>query len=83
MKKKLPKVIETKLGQEQAEGIMVYAQNTIYIDERLRGKAKFLVYIHELLHFIYPEKTEREVIRESELITEFLWKHHFRIVENV
>jgi hypothetical protein len=79
---KHPKVIETKLGQRKADGVMEYNENTIYIDIRLRGKRKFETYIHEYLHHLHPDWSESQVDKESKLLTDFLWIHHFRNVDN-
>lgn len=82
-KYKHPKVIETKLGRKRADGIMQYEENTIYIDERLKGEVKLETYNHEYFHFLFPDMTEEEVLDKSKRLTEFLWIHHVRFVENV
>jgi len=82
-KYKHPKVIEAKLGQEKSDGIMNYQQNTIYVDQRLKGANKLETYIHEYLHFLHPDKSEKNVALEAAKISEFLWLHHFRFVDNI
>ena len=81
--KKMPVVIETKLGRNRAEGMMVYEENTIYIDERLKGLNKLDTYIHEFMHFQRPRVSEATILREAKEMAEFLWNHHFRFVENI
>lgn len=81
--KRFPKVIETKLGRNKAEGIMSYDENTIYIDERLRGINKLETYIHEFIHFQRPKASEKTVLREAKELAEFLWKFNVRFVENI
>lgn len=83
MKSKFPQVIETKLGRKKAEGIMVYDENTIYIDERLKGVHKLEVYIHEFIHFQRPRAAEKTVLKEAKELAEFLWKYNVRFVENI
>lgn len=80
---KFPKVIETKLGRNRAEGIMVYDENTIYIDERLKGVNKLDTYIHEFMHFQRPKASEEIILKEARELAEFLWKYHVRFVENI
>ena len=80
---KFPKVIETKLGRNRAEGIMVYEENTIYIDERLKGVNKLDTYIHEFMHFQRPKASEEIILKEARELAEFLWKYHVRFVENI
>jgi len=78
---KLPKVVRRKLGKEKAWGTF-NSNNIIEIDERLKGKKELIIYTHEILHFIFPNLSENEIIRSSETLSEFLWKHHYRKVDN-
>ena len=80
---KFPKVIETKLGRKKADGIMVYDENTIYIDIRLKGINKLETYIHEFMHYQRPKATEKTILKEAKEMAEFLWLHHIRFVENI
>lgn len=82
-KTKHPKVIETKLGQRKSDGLMEYSENTIYVDERLKGKNKIETYIHEYDHYLHPNKSERDVANDSRKLADFLWRHHFRFVDNI
>ena len=79
---KHPKVIERKLGKERADGIMNYEHGIIYIDVRLRGKRKLGTMIHEFTHYRHPDWTEDMVLLEELRLTDFLWKHGFRFVDN-
>ena len=78
---KLPRVLRKKLGREMAWGTFD-GKNIIEIDERLKGKELMEIYFHELEHWMYPEKSENEVIKASRIKTEFFWKHGFRFVDN-
>jgi len=79
--KKQPKVIRRKLGKHKA-----YAQlntdNSIEIDTKFKGKKELILYLHEYFHFLFPEFTEDQVIKHSEMTADFLWKQHYRKVDN-
>ena len=81
--RKLPKVIELKLGRRKATGLMEYEENTIYVDPRVTGKEKVELWFHEFEHWIHPEYTEEQVLEESKLRADFFWKYHLRFVENI
>jgi hypothetical protein len=78
---KLPRVLKKKLGAQKAWGIFD-GDKTIQIDERLKGKKELTVLLHEFFHWLHPEHTENEIIKNSEITAEFLWKHHYRKVDN-
>ena len=70
----------SKLGREKIHGLAdVYP---LLIDARLKGKKELEIYIHEMLHYIYPKASEEEVIRHSILLTNTLWHEGFRKVDN-
>ena len=79
---KHPKVIEAKLGQEKADGIMDYEDGVIYIDERLRGRRKIDTLLHERLHAKYPDWPEKKVATLAAMLADFLWINHVRPVDN-
>jgi len=78
---KHPPVILTKLGRQKADGINDWTN--IYIDERLKGKRKLDVYIHEYMHYLFPDMNEKNIRSSATRLTDFLWKHHTRMVDNV
>jgi hypothetical protein len=78
---KLPKLFRKKLGKEKAWGLFD-GDNVITLDERLKGKKELIVTIHEFIHWLHPEWTENQIIKDSETIAEFLWKQHYRKVDN-
>lgn len=80
---KHPKVIEMKLGKNRADGILNYDENTIYIDERLRGERKLNTYIHEYFHHLYPKWSEKQVLDAADRMAEFLYIHHVRFTDNI
>lgn len=75
------KVIYKKLGREQAHGI-AESDGVIYIDPRLKGRKLLEIYVHEVLHLLYPEASEEEVIEKSIVLTKFLWRMGYRQVDN-
>lgn len=81
MRRKKVKVIERKLGRERAMGLSWIGENTVEIDERLTGKDKFVTYIHEYWHQLFPDKTEEAVEEESQKMADFLWDNGFRKVD--
>lgn len=80
--KKLPKVIKRKLGRHNAWGLFDSNNDVIEIDERLKGKRLLEIHFHELEHWMYPEKSEEEVIKASRIKTEYFWKQGFRFIDN-
>lgn len=81
MKKSKPiKVIYRKLGREQASGQFYEDKNLIEIEERLSPKESFLTCIHECLHLVYPDKTEKQVKKAEKIIGNILWQEGYRKV---
>lgn len=92
MRRKIPKVIEKKLGRQRIMGadrktrIIGYAEydkNLISIDPRQSPKEYFDTLTHEAVHFAFPEfdfpdVTEKEVIRAGRLISKILWRAGYR-----
>lgn len=76
-----PKVIRKKLGKEQAWGFWDEDNNTIEIDERVKGKKELIIYLHEYFHKLFPWMTEDEIVIKSESLASFLWKNHYRRVD--
>ena len=50
--------------------------------ETSEGKKELIVTVHEFIHWLHPEWTENQIIKDSETIAEFLWKQHYRKVDN-
>ena len=89
MKKyKHPKVYFRKLGRENANGQMhdFGKLKFIEIDPRIKGKLLLDTFIHERLHFIFPdmhedreENPDADGVKEiAEIMADFLWKHGYR-----
>ena len=65
-------------------GIVVVPEDTgeqIFVDPRLKPKRRFEVVIHEFLHHRFPAWTEEHVTSEAKHMTNFLWKHGYRKVD--
>ena len=92
-KKRKIKVLYKKLGRERVHGnvyLNLHLKNFedrleedyIEIDEMLRGKKHLEILSHEILHFLYPEASEDEIIRKSIVLTNTLWSEGYRRVDN-
>lgn len=80
--KDLPKVVYKKLGKTQSWGQYFVDRNLIEIDDRLKGKRELEVLTHEFAHHQFPDLSEDDIIKKSRELTEFLWKLHYRKVDN-
>lgn len=76
----LPKVVFKKLGKQKSWG--QYSENLIEIDERLKGKKLLEIHLHELCHWMFPTHSEDEVRKNSRMLTDYLWKHKYRKIED-
>lgn len=52
------------------------------IHYNLKGKKELEIYIHESLHYLFPELSEEEVIEKSIKLTNTLWHESYRKVDN-
>ena len=75
------KIIYKKLGREKLWGEAYPDDNTIFIDERLKGKKHLEILTHETLHLLLPEAEEDEIIRISATLIKILWKENYRRIE--
>lgn len=73
------KVEEKKLGREKLHGYTF--QNKIVIDPRLKPLKHFEIIIHEMLHQVYPDKSETKVKKEARKLARFLWSYGYRKVD--
>jgi hypothetical protein len=81
MAKKVHQVVHRKLGKERAYGIAYTEENTMEIDERLRGYRYMLYLLHEHFHLKHPDWSESKVVKESRKTARFMWQMGFRYVE--
>jgi len=61
--------MRAKLGRQRIWG---HADDyPLLIDARCKGKKELEIYIHESLHYLFPEISEKETVRKSILLTNF------------
>jgi len=77
----ITKIIYKKLGREKLWGEADLNDNTIFLDERLKGKKHLEILTHETLHLLLPEAEEDEIIRISATLIKILWKENYRRIE--
>jgi len=73
---------ERKLGRENALGQSYKDEGLIEIDPRQNSFDYLDTVIHETLHVLFPELTEKQVISKSKKMAKVLWKLHYRRVHN-
>ena len=79
-KKKIPKVVERRLGRERALGQLHEHKNLVEIDPRQDAKELFDTHIHEGVHAICPYLSEAEVKKVAEFMRRYLWRLKYRRV---
>lgn len=83
---KRPKIVERKLGREQAWGQAFphLARPKIEIDPRLSARRHLEVMCHEALHIALPDlvgdKGEAEIDRIGKVVADALWRGSYRKV---
>ena len=73
------KVIERKLGRERAFG-QAHSDGLIELDPRQSSKEYLDTAIHEGLHLLAPDWTERQVAVGARKLSSLLWALGFRRV---
>jgi hypothetical protein len=82
MSKKKVKLVERKLGREQAAGQIIFDEKLIEIDPRQIEKEYLGTCIHEAIHFTWPQFTE-EVLRAEKKMSDILWRLGYRRVKGL
>lgn len=77
---KEPRVQERKLGQHGARGLC-WNDGLIEVDERLVGRERLEILLHEYLHHLDPEMCERRVSSWARRMARFLWRQRVRIID--
>ena len=77
---KHPQLKERKLGREKAMGLADFNSNSIEIDPRQNGKELIDTLLHERLHLLFPDWSEKKVASTSKKLSAFLWRNHVRIL---
>ena len=75
------KIKYSKLGKQKVWGF-AHSDGLVEIDERLKGKKKMEIIIHEVMHLLNPEDSEEEVVRKSVILTNTLWHEKYRMIED-
>lgn len=75
------KIKYSKLGKQKVWGF-AHSDGLIEVDERLKGKKKMEIIIHEVMHLLNPEDEEEEVVRKSVILTNTLWHEKYRMIED-
>lgn len=82
---KQPKVIEKKLGRNKVGkypivGLAHFDTNHIEIDPRQSSKEYLGTLIHEQLHLLFPDWSEKEIVKAEKKLCNLLWKQNYRKV---
>lgn len=75
------KVVNRKLGKEQANGLAWVDERLIEIDPRLTGYEHFYTLIHEIIHVQNPKWSEIKVQGHSKQMADILWEHRYRRID--
>ena len=80
-------VVERKLGKERAQGLAYYdyygeGKSLIEIDPRQNSKDYLDTLIHEALHTIFPDMTEKIVVSVAGRLTRLLWRQGYRLIQD-
>jgi hypothetical protein len=65
-----------------AFGYATPLKTLIELHRGLRGKSELRYKVHELLHLLFPDMSEREVKRLTKVIVDFIWEQGYRKVDN-
>ena len=74
------KVVEKKLGRENAYGLAWHGDNVVEIDPRQTEEERLDTLIHELLHLMEPEWEEEKVEACAAFLASLMWKQGYRRV---
>ena len=75
------KVIDKKLGRQQAVGQAYSDARVIEIDPRQRSKSYLDTLIHEMLHVYNPEWSESKVTKTANEMTDIIWQKNYRRIK--
>lgn len=78
------KTVEKKLGRQRALGLAdtdESGKGIIVVDPRQPSKERLDTLIHEALHHIRPDWSEKYVAKTSRKIARIIWKDRWRRVQ--
>lgn len=73
------KIIIRKLGRERALGQAWSNKNLIEVDPRQTEKQFLSTVIHECLHILFPDLTEKQVMQNEKQIRDVIWQLGYRV----
>jgi hypothetical protein len=76
------KVVYKKLGRTKSWGMAYPDDELVEVDERLKGKKRMEIIVHECLHLLFPKAEEDEIERKAVLLTNTLWHEGYRGIDN-
>lgn len=77
-KKRKITVKKRKLGKEKCWGQAFIGEDFCEVDERLRGKRKLRIFLHECSHLLWPEDSENKIDKKSTILADALWDEGYR-----
>lgn len=80
MKQRRIKFKRVKLGRQKVWGHA--DEYPLQIDDRLRGKKELEIYVHESMHYLFPQASEQDIEKKAILLTNTLWHEGYRKVDN-
>lgn len=72
------KIVIRKLGRERALGQAFESDNLIEIDPRQSEKEFLSTVIHETLHILFPNLSEKMIIKNEKSMCDVIWKLGYR-----
>ena len=81
-KKDKIRIIIRKLGKEKAVGQAYQGENLIELDPRQDNKEFLSTAIHEVVHILYPDLTEKQVIHAEKVLTDVIWRLNYRRISD-
>jgi len=72
---------EPRYARRGLDGICIYDDRSILIDQGLRPKGRLVVLAHEILHAACPKLSEQQVVEASTAIGSVLWREGWRVGE--
>ena len=81
-KRKKILITERRLGREKVWGFSYKGDNLVEIEKTLKGKRRFKVLIHEVLHELFPDASETKILEAEKILGNILWDQDYRRVDN-
>lgn len=77
--------MKIKVKYDRFKKVWGYAEpdlNTVFIDNRAKGKKHLEILIHECAHILWPDETEESIVRKSVILTKTLWDENYRRIDD-